>query len=65
MSSDTITIAKEEHIRLRRAKLMLECLEAGGVDNWDWYGDAINEFCKEAIKQGIATKYEMDDDYVQ
>jgi len=22
----------------------LECLEAGGVDNWSWYGEALDEF---------------------
>ena len=43
---ETITISKAEYDRLCRAELKLECLEAGGVDNWDWYGEAMQEYRK-------------------
>ncbi|MEW4567402.1 hypothetical protein AB1L88_05990 [Tautonia sp. JC769] len=36
-------ITKEEYYRrLKCAELKLDMLEAGGVDNWDWYGDSLN-----------------------
>jgi hypothetical protein len=35
-------IAKEEYYRLKCADIKLAMLEAGGVDNWDWYGDSLN-----------------------
>ena len=27
----------------------LQALEAGGVDNWSWYGDSLYDFLKEVI----------------
>ena len=27
--------------------LKLAALESGGVDNWEWYGESINDFLKE------------------
>ena len=35
-------ITQEEYYRLKCAELKLDMLEAGGVDNWDWYGDSLN-----------------------
>jgi len=26
------------------AELFLSCLEAGGVDSWEWYDEAVEEF---------------------
>ncbi len=40
--SDTITITKEEYYLLRCDKAELAMLEAGGVDNWDWYSESKN-----------------------
>ena len=37
-----ITISRERYIKLLLAEEVLSRLEAGGVDNWDWYGDALN-----------------------
>ena len=25
----------------------LEALQSGGVDNWSWYSDSINDYCNE------------------
>lgn len=29
-------------VALEKAANMLECLEEGGVDNWEWYGKAVD-----------------------
>lgn len=50
-----ITISKAAYAMLRKADAKLNLLEAGGVDNWDWYGDSLNpdgeasysDICKE------------------
>ena len=59
--SDTITISKEEYNDLKRAKLFLCALEAGGVDNWDWYSDAYNEFLKKAKEDGLLSEEELEE----
>lgn len=40
---NTITIPKKRFVELLEAERKLMCLEHGGVDNWDWYGDAMQE----------------------
>lgn len=40
---DTVTIPKEEYESLLEASLKLSCLENAGVDNWEWYGEALRE----------------------
>jgi hypothetical protein len=42
--SKTITISVEEYNRLVNAEKKLNCLESAGVDNWDWYDDAMESF---------------------
>jgi hypothetical protein len=37
-----VTISADYYLDLIRAELILEALEAGGVDNWDWYGDSVD-----------------------
>lgn len=39
----TIEISKDEYISLLMAKEKLARLEIGGVDNWEWYGESINQ----------------------
>jgi len=36
-----IEIELDEYISLRKSELKLGFLECGGVDNWSWYGDAV------------------------
>lgn len=36
-----IKVSKEEYERLLIADLKLSMLEAAGVDNWMWYGEAL------------------------
>lgn len=40
-SEDTITIPVSEWNRLNADSAILEALEAGGVDNWEGYDDAL------------------------
>lgn len=40
-----ITQEQLNHLEDRDAKL--EALEAGGVDNWEWYGESLKDYWKE------------------
>lgn len=35
-------VLKEEYIKLKVAAEELSRLNAGGVDNWEWYGESLN-----------------------
>lgn len=39
-----VEITKSEYIRLKEAEAKLQALEDAGVDNWQWYGDAMEAF---------------------
>ena len=39
-------ISKTELQRLNKRDCELECLEAGGVDNWEWYSESLKDFHK-------------------
>jgi hypothetical protein len=39
-------VETKELARLRARDFELQCLEAGGVDNWDWYSESLKEYCK-------------------
>ena len=41
-SNKMIEISEDEYYKLQCAELKLDMLEAAGVDNWDWYGVALN-----------------------
>lgn len=38
---ETVTIPKSEYDSLKDDEATLRLLEAAGVDNWEWYGDAL------------------------
>ena len=44
MDKETITIPLEEYQDLQESSKFLSCLEAAGVDNWDGYDYALEEF---------------------
>jgi hypothetical protein len=50
---ETVTIPKSEYDQLRRDSIALECLEGSGVDNWDWYGDAMKECHARLAEEGL------------
>ena len=37
-----VTITKKHYLQLQINSEELTRLEAGGVDNWDWYGESLN-----------------------
>ena len=41
--AETVTILKSEYESLLRDAKLLMALENGGVDNWEWYGEAYRE----------------------
>ena len=49
--TNKITIDKEEYISLLIAQEVLYRLEAGGVDNWGWYNDALNPDGEESLDE--------------
>lgn len=52
-------IDEETLLDLIEDNLKLCALENGGVDNWCWYGDSINEF----LKREFPEEYESDKDF--
>lgn len=44
MPEETVTISKEEYDELLESQRFLECLEHAGVDNWDGYEFAQEEY---------------------
>jgi len=59
MSEETITISKSRYEDLLRNEIFMDCLLEGGVDNWEWYGDAC-----EAYREILKEKGLLDDDDV-
>lgn len=43
MTEETVTITKKRYEELLDHAFKLSCLEAGGVDNWEWYSDSLRE----------------------
>lgn len=43
---ETVTISKKEYESLKDDSFKLECLEGGGVDNWEGYDFAMEEYWK-------------------
>lgn len=41
---EMVTIPKEEYLKLRNKYAFLQCLEAGGVDNWEWWDEACSMY---------------------
>lgn len=44
----TYIVDEKTLLDLLESSLRLQALEAGGVDNWMWYGDSIDDFCQQA-----------------
>ena len=42
-----VTISQEEYDAISLEAAKYRALMAAGVDNWDWYSDALAEFYKE------------------
>jgi len=47
MSEEMVEITAARLKSLEHSERILEALEAGGVDNWEWYSDSINMYYPE------------------
>lgn len=45
--TNSIQISVSEYQKLQRESSKLAALEAGGVDNWEWYGESLKDWHKE------------------
>lgn len=52
-----VKITKRYLETLERAQAKLQALEAGGVDNWEWYGESLKEFRKEEQTDELIENY--------
>ena len=43
MTDPTITISTKKYNELVQAQRELLALEAGGVDNWEWYSESLRD----------------------
>lgn len=41
---ENVTITAKEYAELKDAAFKLSCLEAGGVDNWEWYNESLEDY---------------------
>lgn len=51
ISFEGVYLSKKEHKRLKHRERILSALEAGGVDNWSYYSDALNEYYPEMFEE--------------
>lgn len=45
--SENVTLSEERYHELLEAERKLAALEAAGVDNWEYYGEAMRPFHEE------------------
>lgn len=45
--TDKVTISAAEYKKMQRDLAKLNALEAGGVDNWEWYSESLSGWHKE------------------
>lgn len=43
-SASNVVITKVEYDKLKKSAHALRCLEAGGVDNWEWYSESLQPY---------------------
>lgn len=43
MNEETVTITKKEYESLLDDRIWRIALENGGVDNWEWYGESLQQ----------------------
>lgn len=52
-----VKISEKRLKELERAAAKLRALEAGGVDNWEWYGESLKEWFKENELEELVESY--------
>lgn len=51
MQEEYVKIKKSELITLLESQYTLNALEAGGVDNWSFYGENFQEYMEEILEE--------------
>ena len=57
MSDENIVISKKEYEILIDSQMKLQALENGGVDNWEWYSDSLEEYNNAKERKEIEKKW--------
>lgn len=52
-----VKISAKRLQQLERSQRILDALEAGGVDNWEWYSESLKDFRKEEELENIIQDY--------
>jgi hypothetical protein len=52
-----VKISEKRLKDLERAASKLQALEAGGVDNWEWYSESLKEWRKEGELEDLIATY--------
>jgi hypothetical protein len=47
VKNTNITLTTDRLLELLNAEIKLSYLERGGVDNWEWYGEALNDYSED------------------
>ncbi len=55
ITNDSVIISKEEFLDLKLNAIRLERLNAGGVDNWEWYSESLHP-------EGVKSMDEVEED---
>ena len=50
-TDETVVLSKKDYEELKKRAATLSALEAGGVDNWEWYSDSLNDHLPEEYKE--------------
>lgn len=48
---EKISIGISEYEKLKRDSAMFHALQAGGVDNWEWYSESLSDFIENDEEQ--------------
>lgn len=53
----SVSVDKKRLEDLERASRKLAALEAGGVDNWEWYSESLSDFLKEEGEEELISDF--------
>lgn len=59
-----IIVPREELEEMHKSCMLMDALDGGGVDNWEWYSESISDFLK-FINEDNGTNYEDLDEAAQ
>lgn len=67
MSKRYVLISEEELKELLTTQIKYDALVQGGVDNWNWYSESIQNFAEDLNKEGLLGESadEVFDTYVE